>query len=242
MESVIRARNLRYRYPDGTPALRGVDFELSPGQTVMLLGPNGSGKTTFTLHLNGLLKGEGQLQVLGREIERWNLKELRREIGMVFQSSDEQLFMPSVLDDVMFGLVNSGVGHKLAQEKARAALVQCGYYGDLHKSPQRLSAGEKRRVALAGVLVTEPRVLVLDEPTVYLDPPSRHELTLLLQALPQPKVVITHDTDFALAAGTDAVFFHDGVIRNAGPVRSVLLQNNWHFLADTLPESDRTGA
>ncbi|MEK7754199.1 MAG: ABC transporter ATP-binding protein, partial [Acidobacteriota bacterium] len=196
-ESVIDARGLRYRYEDGTLALDGVDFQLGPGETVALLGPNGSGKTTFVLMLNGLLAGEGEIRVCGMRLERSSQTAIRRKIGMVFQDSDEQLFMPTVLEDVAFGLLNQGAGREPALDAAMGALEKVGMRDAGRKAPYHLSAGEKRRVALAGVLVMNPEILILDEPTTYLDPPGQRELIHLLKGLPQAKILVTHDSCFA---------------------------------------------
>jgi len=185
MTRVIEVRGLRYRYPDGTQALDGVDFHLDAGDCVALLGPNGSGKTTFVLHLNGLLPGEGSIQVCGisvsAETPAGQLAQVRARIGMVFQDSDEQLFLPTVLEDVAFGPSNLGLTREAAEERARAALAQAGMEGAAGKAPYHLSAGEKQRVALAGVLAMEPEILVLDEPTTSLDPPGQRDLTRLLR-------------------------------------------------------------
>jgi cobalt/nickel transport system ATP-binding protein len=224
---VIDVRDLRYRYEDGTEALKGVDFRLQPGESVALFGANGSGKSTFALHLNGLLSGRGNISVCGIEVSRQTAAIVRRKVGLVFQDSDTQLFMPSVLEDVAFGLLNQGVPPDLARERARLALEQAGMSGAEHKAPYHLSAGEKKRVAIAGILTLEPEVLVLDEPTTFLDPPGQRALADLLRNLPQAKILITHDTQFALAVCTRAVFFRDGVVAGEGTVREIADRFSW---------------
>jgi cobalt/nickel transport system ATP-binding protein len=224
---IINIQGLRYSYPDGTAALDGVDFQLHDGETVALFGANGSGKTTFVLHLNGLLSGEGRIEVCGMEMNKTNLAAIRRKVGMVFQDSDEQLFMPSVLEDVAFGPMNKGVPAAQAIEQARVALQLAGMAHASGKAPYHLSAGEKRRVALAGVLVMNPSVLVLDEPTTFLDPPGQRELVLLLKSLPQGKIVVTHDISFARALATRAIFFCDGRIGGEGGVDEIIERFNW---------------
>jgi cobalt/nickel transport system ATP-binding protein len=199
--SVIEVRGLRYRYPDGTQALDGIDFRLDAGECVALLGPNGSGKTTFALHLNGLLEGEGTVEICGAPVS----KDARAKVGIVFQDSDEQLFMPTVLEDVAFGLLNLGMQPKEALARAQKILEQVGMSGAMHKAPYHLSSGEKRRAAIAGVLVMEPLVLVLDEPTLSLDPPGRRDLIHLLRGLPQAKLLVTHDLGFARVAAEGSV-------------------------------------
>lgn len=224
---VIEARGLRYRYEDGTAALDGVDFRLEAGETVALLGPNGSGKTTLVLMLNGLLTGEGEISICGLPLERRNYPAIRRKVGMVFQDSEEQLFMPTVLEDVAFGPLNQGIEHTQAMEMARHALDQVGMQGAEHKAPYHLSAGEKRRVALAGVLVMKPEILILDEPTTYLDPPGQRDLAGLLKLLPQAKILVTHDASFARSLAGRAVFLNHGRVAGQGPVDEIVLRFDW---------------
>ena len=228
---VIDVRHLRYRYPDGTVALDGVDFQLQSGECVAVFGANGSGKTTFILHLNGLLRGEGSVEVCGVALDESAgavaLAQVRSHVGLVFQNSDEQLFMPTVLEDVAFGPANLGLSADEAAQRAREALVQVGMSEVAAKAPYHLSAGEKRRVALAGVLAMRPQILVLDEPTTSLDPPGQRELVRLLRRLPQAKILVTHDAEFAAALASHAVFFEKGRIAGEGPVREVIERFQW---------------
>jgi cobalt/nickel transport system ATP-binding protein len=223
MSRLIEVRGLRYRYPDGTQALDGVDFHLDEGECVALFGANGSGKTTFVLQLNGLLKGQGSLAIQGR-------------IGLVFQDADDQLFMPTVLEDVAFGPRNLGCSPAAALERARQALEQVGMLRVADKAPFHLSAGEKRRVAIAGVLAMSPDVLVFDEPTTYLDPPAERELARLLQSLPQAKLLVTHDIAFARALATRAVFFERGRVVGEGSVEDVITRFDWDSLRSVSPD------
>jgi cobalt/nickel transport system ATP-binding protein len=227
MEPLIEVRDLHFRYPDGTPALNGIDFRLYPGETVALLGANGSGKTTFVLHLNGILRGEGAVSVCGMPVAKGTLPEIRRKVGLVFQEADEQLFMPTVLDDVTFGLLNLGVSPGEAVARAQEALARVGMDGASGKAPYHLSAGEKRRVALAGVLVMQPEILILDEPTTYLDPPGQRNLLELLRELPQAKIVVTHSTTLALAVAQRAVFFQRGMIAGEGATEDIIQRFQW---------------
>ncbi len=224
---LIRVRGLRYRYDDGTVALHGVDFDLFPGETVALLGPNGSGKTTFVLHLNGLLTGEGLIEVCGAPMTPANAAQVRRQIGLVFQDSDNQLFMPTVLEDVAFGPLNSGLAPAAALAQAREALARVGMEGAAGRAPYHLSAGEKKRVAIAGILAMQPAILVLDEPTTFLDPPTRHALLELLRGLPQAKIVVTHDVAFARALAGRAVFFEKGTVAGNGSVAELARRFAW---------------
>jgi cobalt/nickel transport system ATP-binding protein len=224
---VVEVRNLRHRYGDGTLALDGVDFELNAGESVALLGANGSGKTTFLLHLNGLLAGEGTVRVCGRELSKANLPEIRRRVGMVFQDSESQLFMPTVLEDVAFGLLSQGVEPERAEALARAALRQAGIESATGKAPYHLSAGEQKRVAIAGILAASPEILVLDEPTTFLDPPAQRALAQLLRELPQAKILVTHDVAFARVTCGRAVFFERGKIIGAGSVDDLSRRFGW---------------
>lgn len=226
-EALVEVVNLRFRYEDGTVALDGVDFRLMAGETVALFGPNGSGKTTFALHLNGLLQGEGEVRICGMRMEKKNLAAIRRKVGLLFQDPDEQLFMPSVLEDVAFGPLSTGLPPEEALERGRRALARVGMAHACDRAPYHLSAGEKRRVALAGVLAMEPEVLVLDEPTTYLDPPGQRDLVTLLRRLPQAKVIATHDTGLARALASRAFFFEHGRIVAAGAVEEIIARFSW---------------
>lgn len=231
---VIDIRGLRYRYSDGTQALDGVDFHLDAGECVALFGANGSGKTTFLLHLNGLLEGEGDVEIcgmaIGRPIHQATLQTIRAKVGLVFQDSDEQLFMPSVLEDVAFGPLNLGLSPADAMARAERTLEQVGLsHAAIHKAPYHLSSGEKRRAAIAGVLAMEPEILVLDEPTTSLDPPGQRALVRLLRELPQAKILATHDVDFARALAHRAVFFERGRVAGEGSVDEIVTRFSWGF-------------
>lgn len=227
MNALIHVCGLAYCYPDGTPALNGVDFDLSAGETVALLGANGSGKTTFVLNLTGLLSGKGDVQVCGMAVEKQNLAAIRRKIGLVFQDSETQLFMPTVLEDVAFGPLNRGLSPARASKRAREALDTVGMASAAGRAPYHLSAGEKKRVAIAGILATDPEVLVLDEPTTFLDPPGQRGLIALLRELPQAKLVVTHDVSFARAIASRAVFFERGKIAADGTVDEIARRFDW---------------
>ncbi len=237
MNPVIEVRNLHYRYEDGTAALRGVDFRLEAGETIALLGANGSGKTTFVMHLNGLLQGEGTVEVCGLPVNKKNIPDVRARIGLVFQDSESQLFMPTVLEDVAFGPLNQGLTTEKAVERAKSALERVGMTASAGKAPYHLSAGEKKRVAIAGILAMDPEILVLDEPTTFLDPPGQKALAGLLTSLPQAKIVVTHDIPFAQAICTRAVFFREGVIAATGSVEEIAVRFGWDFALERIRQA-----
>lgn len=231
MTPLIEVRELSFQYEDGTIALDGVNFSMSAGETVAVFGANGSGKTTFVLHLNGILRGQGHVSICGISVNKDTLPQVRAKVGMVFQDSDEQLFMPTVLEDVAFGPLNLGLSREEAMERAKTALAQTGMEHAFAKAPYHLSAGEKRRVALAGVLAMQPEILVLDEPTTFLDPPAQRNLLHLLTGLPQAKLIVTHHTRFAAALASRAVFFEKGKLVADGPVDEIVQRFDWVYPA-----------
>jgi len=241
MSGVIEVHDLHYQYPDGTPALNGIDFRLEAGETVALLGANGSGKTTFVLHLNGLLTGEGRVEICGLPVEKRHLPEIRRKVGLVFQESDNQLFMPTVLEDVAFGLLNAGMDQVAAIARAKGALETTGMTAAAGRAPYHLSAGEKKRVAIAGILAMDPEILVLDEPTTFLDPPGQRALAGLLSDLPQAKILVTHDIPFAAALCKRAVFFEHGRMIADGPIEDIVARFAWDFTASENETCHSTG-
>ncbi|HEX4748033.1 MAG TPA: ABC transporter ATP-binding protein [Bryobacteraceae bacterium] len=229
MRRLLHIRELSYTHPDGTRALTNISLDLAEGENLVLFGPNGSGKTTLLLHLNGTLAANGEVTIGAIDVIKKNLNEIRRRVGLVFQEADDQLFMPTVLEDVMFGPLNLGWCHEHADREARQTLEAVGIGPELYdKPPFHLSSGEKRRVALAGVLVMRPELLLLDEPTTSLDPPGQRALLELLNKLPQSKIVATHDVSFAEAVSERAVFLENGRIVADGSVRDVASRFGWN--------------
>lgn len=224
---LIQVRGLAFSYDGRRPALDAIDFELFPGETVALLGPNGSGKTTFLLSLIGVVAAQGDVQVCGLPLTAANHAQIRRRTGLLFQDPDDQLFLPTILEDVAFGPSQAGLPRAEAHARAGAALERVGIHDGHHRPPYQLSGGEKQRVALAGLIAAEPDILILDEPTTHLDPPSRRQLLAILRALPQAKILVTHDVAFARALATRAVFFEHGRVAASGPVDAILAQFGW---------------
>ncbi|MBC8093734.1 MAG: ATP-binding cassette domain-containing protein [Pseudonocardia sp.] len=219
----LAVSQLAFAYPDGHQALHGVDLRIERGERVALLGPNGAGKTTLVLHLNGILTaGHGSVAVGGLPVEKANLREIRRRVGIVFQDPDDQLFMPTVAEDVAFGPANFGVTGDALTARVREALERVGMAEHGERSPLHLSGGQRRRVALATVLACEPEILVLDEPSSNLDPVARRELAEVLLGLEATMLMVTHDLPYALQLCPRSVVLDDGEVVADGPTRELL--------------------
>jgi cobalt/nickel transport system ATP-binding protein len=225
----IHASGLVFRYPNGHPALNGVDLHIDHGERVALLGPNGAGKTTLMLHLNGLMRGTGALEVAGVDVGPDTLGELRQRVGLVFQDPDDQLFMPTVEEDVAFGPLNMGLDRDAVGQRVLEALADVRMVAAAKRAPYQLSMGERRRVAIATVLAMDPRLLVLDEPSANLDPRARRELLDVLARIERTMVVTTHDLPLAAELCERAVILAAGRIVADGPCRDVL--GDEHLLA-----------
>ena len=222
-EPVLDVRSVAFAYPDGHQALFGVDLHVHRGEHVAVLGPNGAGKTTLVLHFNGiLLPGRGTVSVSGLPVVRKNLAEVRRRVGIVFQDPDDQLFMGSVRDDVAFGPRNLGIRGAELDRRVMAALDQVGMADFADRPPHHLSYGQRRRVAVATVLVMEPEVIVLDEPSSNLDPASRRELADILTGLDVTLMMVTHDLPYALQLCPRAIVLSDGIVAAEGRTLDIL--------------------
>lgn len=218
----LRFTDVRYSYPDGHEALKGVDFLITHGEKVALLGLNGAGKSTVLLHTNGLLlPSSGEVNVGGIPVTKKTLPVVRQSVGMVFQNADDQLFMSTVEEDVAFGPLNMGLEGEELERRISSALEMVGA-GDLRdRSPMRLSGGQKKRVAIATVLSMEPSILVLDEPTAELDLEARRQVCDIVKSFSHTCLIATHDMDLARELCQRAIVMDDGRIVDDGPVDRV---------------------
>jgi cobalt transport protein ATP-binding subunit len=226
MTPAIEVRNLRFRYPDGKEALQGISFTVSEGECVGLIGPNGSGKSTLLLHLNGILPEvpgrEPSVTIGGLPNLRDNLREIRRTVGLLFQDPDDQLFCPTVYEDVAFGPAQFGMPEDAVRCRVAEALKTVGLSGFESRSPHHLSGGEKQRVCLAGILACRPSVLALDEPTSDLDPRGKRELVSLLETLPATKIIASHDLELIVKLCSRTIVLDGGVVVADGPAVRLL--------------------
>jgi cobalt/nickel transport system ATP-binding protein len=221
----LDVRGVQYAYPDGHVALRGVDLSVRRGERVALLGPNGAGKTTLVLHLNGILTGGGGSVAVGGltvDRDRATLAEIRRRVGIVFQDPDDQLFLPTVGEDIAFGPANLGLRGAELTARVDEALAAVGMSEHRDRAPHHLSFGQRRRVAVATVLSMRPEILVLDEPSSNLDPAARRELAEILRSLPVTLLMVTHDLPYALELCDRSVILDGGSIVADAPTRELL--------------------
>lgn len=228
MHHSIEIKNLTFSYPDGTAALREVSLSIEPGEKVALVGPNGAGKSTLILHLNGILSGNGLVRVCSLEVIRENLGRVRSCVGMVFQSPEDQLFSPTVFDDVAFGPLYQGLPPAEVLKRVDQALEAVHMLGYKKRVSHHLSMGEKKRIAIATVLSMQPEVLVLDEPTGGLDPRSRRSLIHLLQELPLTMLASTHDMLLVREIFPRMIVLDEGRVVADGPTQT--LMNDTAFL------------
>jgi cobalt/nickel transport system ATP-binding protein len=218
----VEIRDLYYAYPDGTPALCGVSLTIEEGESVGIVGPNGAGKSTLLLHLNGILTGQGEVRIFDLPVEKRNLREIRRRVGLVFQDPDDQLFSPTVFDDVAFGPINMGLSQAEVAAAVSRALEEVGIAGMEKRSAYHLSYGQKKRAAIATVLSMNPDLLVLDEPSSNLDPRARNEFSELLQDMKITKILVTHDLPFVFENCDRVVVMSRGEIVADGDSFSIL--------------------
>jgi cobalt/nickel transport system ATP-binding protein len=223
----IDVERLSFAYPDGRAALRDVSLQIAPGEKVALVGPNGAGKSTLLLHLNGILRGQGEVEVCGFKVEDSSLGRIRAAVGLVFQDPDDQLFSPTVFEDVGFGPMYLGLAEPEVRKRVSAALAAVGMEGRQDRVSHHLSSGEKKRVAIATVLAMEPEILILDEPTAGLDPRSRRGLINLLRSLPQTMLASTHDMRLVRELFPRSVVLDDGKVVADGPTAELMSRNEF---------------
>ncbi|MFB3924628.1 MAG: energy-coupling factor ABC transporter ATP-binding protein [Syntrophales bacterium] len=221
-ERIIEINNLRYSYPDGTSALSGITLDVFEGISLGIIGSNGAGKSTLLLHLIGILKGDGFIKILGLDMTDKNLSIIRSKVGLVFQDPENQLFMPTIFDDVSFGPINMGLNKSDVEASVNRALKQVDLLSFTHRSPHHLSIGEKKRAAIATVLSMDPRILILDEPSSNLDPKHRRDLIGLLNNLTQTKIIATHDLNLVRETCSAVALMYRGKIAAQGSAQAIL--------------------
>jgi cobalt transport protein ATP-binding subunit len=224
--NAIEVQDLRFNYADGAEALRGVSFSIANGECVGLIGPNGAGKSTLLWHLNGLLpentSKNSAVRVFGQEVTAGNLDTIRQRVGLVFQDPDDQIFCPTVFEDVAYGPEQMGLSREEITGRVRESLGKVGLAGFETRAPHHLSGGERRRVCLAGILACQSRILILDEPTSDLDPRGRREFKQLLRDLPVTKIIATHDLELVAEICTRAIVLDGGVVVADGEAIEIL--------------------
>lgn len=222
MEYALEVEHLSYVYDDGRLALTNVSFKLAAGEKAALVGPNGAGKSTLLLHLNGILRGTGRVRVAGLDVRPPNLARVRARVGLVFQDPDDQLFSPTVFEDVAFGPIYQGLDESQVRGRVAQALaaVNMSQYAD--RLPHHLSLGEKKRIALATVFALEPQILALDEPSAGLDPRARRSLINLLRDLPQTILAASHDLPLVRELFTRVIVLDQGRLVADGPTDVIL--------------------
>lgn len=212
MDKLIEIENLTFSYPDGRQVLHNINLSIGRGETVALIGPNGAGKSTLLLHLNGILRSNGTVRLNGVPVEDKNLRWVRSKVGLVFQDPEDQLFSPTVFDDVAFGPINMGYPADEVRRRVTQALEWVGMRGYEGRSPHHLSVGEKKRIAIATILSMDPEVLVIDEPTANLDPRGKWALIELLKGLPMTKIVASHDLEMVEALCERTIVLDEGKV------------------------------
>lgn len=225
MDNIVEIENLSFSYPDGRQVLRNISLSIGRGETVAVIGPNGAGKSTLLLHLNGILRSDGRVRVYGVPVEDKNLKWVRSRVGLVFQNPDDQLFSPTVFDDVAFGPINLGYPADEVRRRVAQALEWVGMKGYEGRSPYHLSVGEKKRIAIATILSMSPEILVVDEPTANLDPRGKWELIELLKGLEVTKIVASHDLELVKALCERTIILDEGRVV-ADDATSLIMSNN----------------
>lgn len=219
---IVEVKDLSYAYPDGTAALANINFRIIHGESVGIVGANGAGKSTLLLHLTGcLFPGRGSVHIGDYPLTRQSLAQIRGRVGMIFQDPDDQLFMPTVFDDVAFGPLNQGIPSSEIETLVERALETVGALHLKQRPPYKLSGGEKRRVAIATVLAMSPDILIMDEPSTGLDPRARRQLIELLKTFTHTKIIATHDLDLVLDLCERTIILNGGLVAADGPTRTI---------------------
>ncbi|MBW4054009.1 MAG: ABC transporter ATP-binding protein [Proteobacteria bacterium] len=223
---IVEVKNLQHVYPDGTIAIKDVSFRITHGESVAIIGANGAGKSSLLQHLNGCLEAtSGEVIIGDTRLSKGTLPDIRRTVGMVFQNPDDQLFMPTVFEDVAFGPLNLGLSGSEVDLRVREALERVGAGHLSAKPPYLLSGGEKKRVAIATVLAMSPDILVMDEPTSGLDPYARRQLMSLLREFHHTKIFTSHDLDMVLDLCPRTIILYEGGVMADGPTRDIFLND-----------------
>jgi cobalt transport protein ATP-binding subunit len=226
--AAIEIEHLHFRYPDGFEALHGVDLSIGAGEKVAIVGPNGAGKSTLLLHLNGIYEpSHGSVRIGGTVVDRTTARRIRAQVGLVFQDPDDQLFSPTVFEDVAFGPLHMGVDQMEIHDRVERALASVGMSGFERRMPHRMSLGQRKRVALATVLSMDPQVLVFDEPSAGLDPRGRRELIQVLKDLRQTLLVSTHDMRLVAEVFPRTIVVDDGRIVGDGMTDPILADDRF---------------
>lgn len=221
---IVELKDVYFRYPDGTEALKGISFKVFHGESVGITGANGAGKTTLLLNLDGhLLPTKGEISIGEIPLTKKTRQEIRKKVGFLFQRPDDQLFMPTVYDDVAFGPINLGLIPEKVDERVKYALEKVGCLHLMRRPPHRLSEGQKRAVAIATVMAMHPDILVMDEPASNLDPKSRRQLINLLKGFKHTKIIASHDLDLILDLCERCIVIKDGTVMTDGSAEAILL-------------------
>lgn len=224
---IVEFRDVKFRYPDRTEALKGINFRITHGESVGIVGANGAGKSTLLLHMNGyLMPASGQVTIGDTVLSGKTRQEIRKKVGVVFQNPDDQLFMPTVFDDVAFGPLNLGLDEKIVRERVRKALAMVNCLELQNKPPHHLSGGQKSAVAIAAVMAMEPDILVMDEPAANLDPKSRRSVIRLLNTFQHSRIIASHDLDLILDVCERCIVIKEGRVVMDGPSATILSDQN----------------
>ncbi|MCK4644562.1 ATP-binding cassette domain-containing protein [bacterium] len=222
MRNVIEIKGLNYKYPNGVQALKDLNLSVKEGSKIGLIGPNGAGKTTFLLHLNGIISLDPTLTILGMQMKKKNVNSIRRQLGIVFQDPDDQLFSTTVFDDIAYGPLNMGLAKEEVIERTNKALSQVEMLKFSGHSPHHLSFGEKKRAAIATILSMEPEIMVLDEPSSNLDPKHRRQLIEILRSIDKTMIIASHDLEMIYELCDDTVLLNGGRIVTSGKTADIL--------------------